>query len=408
MNNLITRWRSTATKATAAYAGYRTTVKVAKSAAEVVCHTWEIDREATPNSFDDAVDLLVTRHMLNPPWARAHPVTGYASEEPGGLTADWGTLRVPGVGFVQAMKDGCDVTFRTPSFKVLDGLRNYLTELEAEIEANRPAPVLDFNIQKWTQIRNWDGSEWNYSNRRRAKSFDSVVLPASVQQALQEDLRGFTESRERLARVEMPWRRGYLLSGPPGTGKTSVSLAIAAALNFNLARLPLSDIKSDGELIKAVSQLGGETVLVIEDIDAYSISHDRDHNSARDGALSLSGLLNSLDGFETPEGLVTIVTTNHIEKLDPALVRSGRLDRTFTLDYIAAAELERLFTWFYEAQPPSPAPVTTLDARLAPATVAETFKQHLNDPQAGWNAVLEAVPTKQQVMAERRLGLLVA
>lgn len=306
---------------------------------------------------------------------------------------NWTLLRIPGVSpLIQVKTIGYETVFRAPRKRDFEPLREFI---ESKIQKRVATPTrLTFDdYPSTTSILSWDhkGQQWEHRKEKTSRSFKSVFIPAELQAEIEADLRSFTESRQRLTRLELAWRRGYLLSGPPGTGKTSMSLAIAGSLGFQLASLSLTGIKSDDELRKAVSQLRNRTVLVIEDIDAYSISNDREHNAAKDGDLSLSGLLNSLDGFETPDGLVTIATTNHVEHLDAALIRAGRLDRIFTLDHIAGPELERLFTWFYEEEPPTSAPENTREAGIAPAEITELFKQQLNDSKAGWEAVLDRI-----------------
>jgi hypothetical protein len=305
---------------------------------------------------------------------------------------DWVVIRVPGCPLIQVKTIGYETVFRAVRKKDFEPLMAFI-EGKITKKVETPTRISFDDYPSTTALIAWDSKnqQWEHRKERTSRSFGSVFIPAELQAEIEHDLKTFTESRKRLNRLELSWRRGYLLSGPPGTGKTSMSLAIAGSLGFQLASLSLTGIKSDEELKKAVSQLRNRTVLVIEDIDAYSISNDREHNAAKDGDLSLSGLLNALDGFETPDGLVTIATTNHIEHLDAALIRSGRMDRVFTLDHIAGPELERLFTWFYEEQPPTSAPAYTKDALIAPAEVTELFKQQLNDPKAGWEAAMDRI-----------------
>lgn len=389
---LVTRGRSVSTKAIAAYATYQKALEITKKVADSRFHMWSIDQDYTYDLWE-AGCLLAHEHQVRLPGARRQRSTENEHRTvPRFESNAWVNMRVPGVAqFLQARTRNYDtIEFRAPRLKDLEALEAHLREMCADKKEERPELDLSDYVPD-VVVMSWSDGEWDRRYIRSGRTFNSVFLPAELETEIQRDLKTFTESRKRLKRLELPWRRGYLLSGPPGTGKTSLSLTIAASLNFNLATLSLTDIQSDGELRKAVAALRGSTVLVIEDIDAYSISHDRDHNAAKDGALSLSGLLNSLDGFETPDGLVTIATTNHIEHLDPALIRSGRLDRTFTLDHIQAPELERLFTWFYEAKPPTEAPENTFDAKLSPAEATELFKQNLDEPELGWQKVLDRI-----------------
>ena len=393
LNNTIAKGRKATIKATAAYAACETGVIVAKRGADQLAHVWRVEEFYAEDTFRAGIKVA-TDHQAVFPGQRQRTVTGdrHESGKRFSLTT-WTTLKNIAPGAQARRQGGEAIEFRAFRAKDLATIQERVFEVEAEMAEEDQDFDLDFEPVKTTSIFTWAGEapEWTYTKDRRSRTFKSVLIPELLQGDIEADLKRFTDSRERLQRLEMPWRRGYLLSGPPGTGKTSLSLAIAGALGFSLATLSLTDIKSDGMMRKAVSSLRSRTVLVIEDIDANRVSHERDHNSEQDGALSLSGLLNSLDGFETPEGLVTILTTNHIEKLDPALTRSGRMDRTFHLGVIEARELERLFEWFYEMEPTTPAPANTGAIGLTPAEVAELFKQHLDDPEDGWAAVLHRI-----------------
>jgi hypothetical protein len=387
----IASGRKTTAKATAAYAATKTGIAMAKKTADQIAHVWRVENYYADDTYEAAMKVA-GEQQVKMIGARDRSVVGDTHLEGKPFkSSQWVFLKgiAPGV---QARKPSSDaIEFRAFRLRDLFAIQEHVAKVEAELEVSDTTIDIDFEPSSFTSIYSWHAKneQWQYMKERPSRTFKSVVVPEELQAEIEADLKRFSDSRHRLQRLEMPWRRGYLLSGPPGTGKTSMSLAIAGCLSFNLASLSLTDISSDGTLRKAVSSLPMRTVLVIEDIDANAVSHERDHNAAQDGALSLSGLLNALDGFETPEGLVTILTTNHIERLDAALIRSGRMDRTFDLGHIAPRELERLFAWFYEQEPPSKAPKHTATARLSPADVAELFKQHLDDPEGGWKAVTE-------------------
>jgi hypothetical protein len=113
---------------------------------------------------------------------------------------------------------------------------------------------------------------------------------------------------------------GFLFYGEPGTGKTTLALVIAGILKRGIAYLSLNGFKSDADFFEAYRTVPDDAVLLIEDIDTFGITRDKD----KDG-VSLSALLNVLGGVLTRHGQITIVTTNRIEKLDDALIRPGRL-----------------------------------------------------------------------------------
>uniref|UniRef100_A0A8H7TN77 AAA+ ATPase domain-containing protein n=1 Tax=Bionectria ochroleuca TaxID=29856 RepID=A0A8H7TN77_BIOOC len=134
---------------------------------------------------------------------------------------------------------------------------------------------------------------------------------------------------------------------PPGTGKSSLSLALAGYFKMRIYILSLSSPMSSEETVSSLfASLPRKCVVLLEDIDSAGLTHTRDKNSdttessndenktngtatnTTTGKLSLSGLLNILDGVASQEGRVLIMTTNHIEKLDKALIRPGRVDMT--------------------------------------------------------------------------------
>lgn len=145
----------------------------------------------------------------------------------------------------------------------------------------------------------------------------------------------------------IPYRRGYLLFGPPGTGKTSFTLAIAGALKLNICYLNLSgDRLDDDGLNRALNQSPANSIILLEDIDA--IFRKRESVEKRRGrSVSFSGLLNALDGVRSQEGRILVMSTNHKERLDPALIRPGRCDMHLELSNATFNMIKRLFLKFY-------------------------------------------------------------
>ncbi len=221
------------------------------------------------------------------------------------------------------------------------------------------------------------GGDWMRARLGSRRPLSSVVLKAGQAQALLADLQRFYGARDRYAELGIPWRRGYLLHGPPGTGKTSLVTALASELRLNVCTLSLaSPVVSDEKIHTLLASVPQRSLLLIEDVDAFFRQRDAAHAQVR---LSFSGFLNALDGVATQEGSVLFMTTNHLEQLDPALIRAGRIDERIELGPCDADQLRRLFLKF---QP---------DEAAAEAFAAENADK-------GW------VPAQVQAELMRRFG----
>lgn len=188
------------------------------------------------------------------------------------------------------------------------------------------------------------GGDWMRARLGSRRPLASVVLKAGQGEALLGDLERFFASRERYAQLGIPWRRGYLLYGPPGTGKTSLVTALASELHLNVCTLSLaSPIVTDEKIHTLLAAVPQRSLLLIEDVDAFFRERDAAHAQVK---LSFSGFLNALDGVATQEGTVLFMTTNHAERLDPALIRAGRIDEKVELGYADADQLRRLYLKF--------------------------------------------------------------
>ncbi|OAR00671.1 hypothetical protein LLEC1_07374, partial [Akanthomyces lecanii] len=153
----------------------------------------------------------------------------------------------------------------------------------------------------------------------------------------------------------IPYRRGYLLYGPPGTGKSSLSVALAGYFRMKIYIVSLSSLTATEEnLASLFAELPTNCIVLLEDIDTAGLSKTREKKEDDDkdgsdstppvqGQLSLSALLNILDGVAAQEGRVLIMTTNHLESLDKALIRPGRVDMIIPFQLADADMSESIF-----------------------------------------------------------------
>ncbi len=213
-------------------------------------------------------------------------------------------------------------------------------------------------VKNKTSVFEHRDSSWKKMRAIDIRPLDTVILDEMKKTALLEDIKAFLdpETRTWYSRRGIPYRKGYLLYGPPGTGKSSLSLSIAGACDLDIYILNISSV-DDSSLGELFTELPARCVILLEDIDAVDATRSRQRktvNTGKDetsssteekpqGKASLSALLNVLDGVGSQEGRVLIMTTNHAERLDTALIRPGRVDMKIELGYTNQDINARLF-----------------------------------------------------------------
>lgn len=191
----------------------------------------------------------------------------------------------------------------------------------------------------------YDG--WLQFARRRPRPVSSVVLRDGLLDDLIADVRRFTQSRDWYIERGVPYRRGYMLYGPPGTGKSSAVIAIASALKMHIAVLNLmTSGLTDDNLMTALANAPENSLVLIEDIDCV-FDEKRKAGDDKKNTITFSGLLNAIDGVSAGEGRVLFATTNHIDKINDALIRPGRIDRRELIDYPTRQQAARMFERFF-------------------------------------------------------------
>eukprot|EP01133_Synstelium_polycarpum_P020525 gene20525-24641_t len=254
------------------------------------------------------------------------------------------------------------------------------------------------------------GAEWRrFGHPRKKRPVDTVVLDKGVAATIIDDVTRFLANQSWYTARGIPYRRGYLLHGPPGTGKSSFITALAGELQLGICILNLAGKNvSDASLNQLLSAAPQRSIILLEDIDAaintkpvgdqpqsapmqYQYGNQQFHQPS--SQLTFSGLLNALDGVAASEGRILFMTTNHIEKLDRVLIRPGRVDLTIEMGLATSFQIEGMFLKFFPGETgPSQRFVELVPAgRVSPAQLQAYFMQHSQASQ-------DAIDNYQQLL----------
>lgn len=190
------------------------------------------------------------------------------------------------------------------------------------------------------------------AGRRTKRDLSTIDIPQEIKTMILRRIDEFMASRERYAAMAIPWRLGILLEGIPGSGKSSLIAAIASYLERPIYLMNPAVFDKDSNVQDALTG-AGSGVVTIEDADSIPAllkrrADDAGHlevegQSEAGKGLTLSGFLNAIDGVASHEGRILILTSNHADALDPALLRPGRINLRINLGEIAAPEIVSMF-----------------------------------------------------------------
>ncbi|KAF3600569.1 hypothetical protein F2Q69_00035367, partial [Brassica cretica] len=199
--------------------------------------------------------------------------------------------------------------------------------------------------------QNWSGynqTKWSHVTFEHPATFDTLAMENEKKEEIKNDLTKFSNSQDYYKRIGKAWKRGYLLHGPPGTGKSTMVAAMANFLDYDVYDLELTTVKDNTELRRLLIETSGKSIIVIEDIDCSldltgqrkqkkeEEEDDEDEISPIEKQMKKEkGLLNFIDGLWSACGgeRIIVFTTNFIDKLDPALIRKGRMDKHIEMSY---------------------------------------------------------------------------
>ncbi|CAL5089063.1 unnamed protein product [Urochloa decumbens] len=214
-----------------------------------------------------------------------------------------------------------------------------------------------YTNSKSRDVYTYEYKSWSYIDFDHPTTFDTLAMDRAKKKEIIDDLDAFRKNKDFYRRTGKPWKRGYLLYGPPGTGKSTMVAAMANYLDYDIYDVELTVVSTNTDLRKLLIETTSKSIIVIEDIDcSLDLTGDRARQRRRPGQAStsskadddkyyaderprntvtLSGLLNFIDGlWSACSGeRIVVFTTNHVDKLDPALIRRGRMDMHIEMSY---------------------------------------------------------------------------
>lgn len=231
-------------------------------------------------------------------------------------------------------------------------------EEASELSEKKPASHINYFRAETHGFR----ATWRLVKRVQPRALSSIILREGITETIQKDIDEFIESREWYEDRGIPYRRGYLLHGPAGCGKTSFVKAISGQIGYDIYELQLSNLQlTDQNLNDLLSTIGERSILLFEDIDAVFTARPKDEETAevkdigplsfrestRTTGITFSGILNAIDGVASEEDYIVFMTSNHVNKLDSSLIRPGRIDLKQLIDYPDEKQIAVYFKKFY-------------------------------------------------------------
>lgn len=291
------------------------------------------------------------------------------------------------------------------------------------IEAMLDDVMAKYRVDKqlFTMVRRPQGGHsWGIATERPQRALSTVNLDSNQKEALLADLDEYVAGKSAMWYADrgIPYRRGYLFHGPPGTGKSSFAMALAARYKCDIYMLSLLDRNMyDQSLLNLFNVLPPRALVLLEDIDSAGLNRElvtnTDNNRQPATQVTLSGLLNAIDGVDSPEGHILIMTSNDPDSLDEALVRSGRVSVKVAFRKATPAQSRDIFLRMYQDDVDEPALNLTKDKidqlasdfasklpdnEFSPADLQDYMLMRKSQPQ---RAVDELPGWVEQILKER-------
>jgi chaperone BCS1 len=196
-------------------------------------------------------------------------------------------------------------------------------------------------------VYGFDASGYLTQGQEKLKrNLESVFIPKDQKDEIVQTATWYLKNKDLFVNHGIPYNLGFLFYGPPGTGKTSLAISLASFLEKDVYTINPLAFFNEASLTVALSRVTPNSVILFEDIDITDANMTGKSNESV--KISLSALLNAIDGAAAPQDRILIMTTNNIEKLSPALIRPGRIDKQFKIDLMQPNEVKDMAESFFK------------------------------------------------------------
>lgn len=280
--------------------------------------------------FDVNVQVIAKDTQANSQSSNANPNTtatdpNIATTDPNTISTDPNTISTdPNIATTYPNTTATDLNtdcIKSPSKIIIDINENI------DIKA-----YVDYCVSKMsTEPKSVKAFTWNNMNKSWAsinnilrRDVDTVFMNPSMKDNLFKRLELFFADRDDYINYSMIYKYNILLHGKYGSGKTSLCNAIATKYDMNLYLINTSYFGSDNEFVFAMNMIAPSSLVLFEDIDCSFT--DRKLFDVRKNNITLTALLNYLDGMNSKQGIINILTANTLDNIDDAMLRSKRID----------------------------------------------------------------------------------
>ncbi|XP_074330741.1 AAA-ATPase At3g28510-like [Apium graveolens] len=295
-----------------------------------------------------------------------------------------------------------------------EGIAISLKNRQRKLYTNKKQMIYAYPPTKWAPV-----------DFKHPATFDTLALKPEIKKDIIDDLITFSKAKDYYTKVGKPWKRGYLLYGPPGTGKSTLIAAMANLLQYDVYDLELTSVATNTELKKLLLETSEKSIIVIEDIDCSldltgertkvkngGMMEKKEPKKLRTSQVTLSGILNAIDGIwsSCAGERIVVLTTNYVKKLDPALIRRGRMDKHIELSYCSFEAFKVLAKNYLDVESHElfgRIEVLLEDISISPADVAENLipKSSEDDGESCLIRLISALEDAKERAAKKEQNL---